>query len=107
LFKTYDLPASRINGLHATTITITITMDNFALLSELTLKEKVSLLSGDTFRSTPAVPRLGINPLCVSFFLLRSYAPPQTGMTHKKKLFATCRPAMASTASGPRPTIAK
>jgi hypothetical protein len=47
-----------------------MTVDNLALLSELTLKEKVSLLSGDTFRSTPSIPRLGINRLCVSLLLL-------------------------------------
>ncbi|KAK3901579.1 beta-glucosidase [Staphylotrichum tortipilum] len=31
-----------------------------ALLSELTLQEKISLLSGNTFNTTPSVPRLGI-----------------------------------------------
>lgn len=36
------------------------------LLAELTLEEKVSLLSGKDFRTTPGVPRLGINQLCVS-----------------------------------------
>ncbi|KXJ85631.1 glycoside hydrolase superfamily [Microdochium bolleyi] len=41
-------------------------MANVALLPQLTLDEKISLLSGDTFRSTPAVPRLGINALCTS-----------------------------------------
>ena len=31
-----------------------------ALLSKLTLQEKISLLSGNTFNTTPGVPRLGI-----------------------------------------------
>ncbi|KAI0141518.1 thermostable beta-glucosidase B [Pestalotiopsis sp. NC0098] len=36
------------------------------LLTELTLEEKVSLLSGKDFRTTPGIPRLGINQLCTS-----------------------------------------
>ncbi len=36
------------------------------LLSEMTLEEKVSILSGEDFWSVPAVPRLGIGKLCVT-----------------------------------------
>lgn len=36
-----------------------------ALLQKLTLEEKVSLLSGLDFVTTPGVPRLGIPPLKV------------------------------------------
>lgn len=31
-----------------------------ALLSKLTLEEKVALLSGNSFNTTPGIPRLGI-----------------------------------------------
>ncbi|KAK0611310.1 glycoside hydrolase superfamily [Immersiella caudata] len=37
-----------------------------ALLSQLTLEEKVSLLSGHQFNATPGVPRLGIPPIKVA-----------------------------------------
>jgi beta-glucosidase len=36
-----------------------------SLLSQLTLEEKVSLLSGHQFNATPGVPRLGIPPIKV------------------------------------------
>ncbi|MGN6100461.1 MAG: hypothetical protein ACTHOR_04865, partial [Devosia sp.] len=36
------------------------------LLNAMTLEEQVSLLSGNTLWSTPAIPRLGISPLKVT-----------------------------------------
>jgi len=39
-----------------------------ALLSELTLEEKISLLSGNTFNTTPSIPRLGIPQIKVRPF---------------------------------------
>lgn len=42
-----------------------LTIATESLLSELTLEEKVSLLSGVDFRTTPGVPRLNIPRLMV------------------------------------------
>ncbi len=39
-----------------------------ALLPELTLQEKVSLLSGNSFNTTPSIPRLGIPQIKVRVF---------------------------------------
>jgi beta-glucosidase len=38
-----------------------------ALISKLTLEEKISLLSGNSFNTTPGIPRLGIPQIKVHF----------------------------------------
>lgn len=48
-----------------------------SLIDALTLEEKISLLSGKDFVTTPGVERLGISPLKVRFLHLMCKLPPR------------------------------
>lgn len=74
------------------------------LLAELTLEEKVSLLSGVDFRTTPGVARLGISRLCVRISLTGEAVKvaPELEVQMAK---TSNRQVMVSMECGQRPTI--